>query len=67
MATITIDKKPFTVPPEVADLLMEVSEERDFYRKTLRWIAYSHIQGPGLDLQTTRGLAREAAQFYREK
>lgn len=67
MATITIDAKKFEVQAEVAALLREVGEERDFYRKVLSWIAWNEFQGPAMKAETIKKLAEESIRSYRQE
>jgi hypothetical protein len=64
MTMITIDKQNYDVPAPVADLLRDVSDERDFYRKVLRYIAYGHLQGPEMSLLAVKRMAEESVQMY---
>ena len=64
MTMITIDKQGYDVPEPVANLLREVSDEREFYRKVLRYIAYGHLQGPELSPLAMKRMAEQAVQMY---
>lgn len=66
MATITIDNKQYQVPPEVADLLKEMDDQKTFYRKILAWIAYDYMTGPELPKMTIRTMAKDALNLYRK-
>ena len=48
----------------VADLLRDVSDEREFYRKVLRYIAYGHLQGPEMTAMAMKRMAEESVQMY---
>ena len=65
MATLMIDGRQHEVSPEVLERIMALTDEKDFYRKVLSWIAWGHIQGPGLTLPLSKDLASEAIHKYR--
>lgn len=66
MVTVTIDNKLYQVPDEVAGVMRDLKDEREFFKKVLCWIAFGHLQKSPVDLQTARNMARDAVTMDRE-
>jgi predicted TPR repeat methyltransferase len=66
MATILIDNKSYQVPNEVAEMMHELRDQNNFFKKILSWIAFDHMSGPQFSAQVIRKMAEEAVMLYRQ-
>ena len=66
MATILIDNKSYQVPNEVAEMMHELKDQNNFFKKILSWIAFDHMSGPQFSVQAIRKMAEDVVMLYRQ-